>query len=501
MSRQILEGESARRALARGAEQLAFAVRVTLGPRGRTVLIERGQGGPSILNDGAAVAHEVELPDPFENLGARLVREAARKTFEDAGDGTSTATVLAQAILAHGLARVRQGASPVQLKRGLELAARAASAHVRTQARPLATREERLAVAAIGAAGDLEVARRVEDAVERVGPAGAVSIRAGRSRATGLEIVPGLRFDRGYLSAYFVTAPEEMRAALERPLVLLADQKLERAEQVAPALEAAQAAGAPLLVIAEDVEGEALQTLVLNQLRGVARSCAVQAPDTRGRRRAFFERVAAGTGASVHAPDLGRSPESVTIDELGRLERALIDRGSTTLVFGDEARGEDSGIAVIDVGGENERAIEDARARHEDALAALSNAVAEGIVPGGGVALVRARDATISLPLEGDAKAGAESLARALLEPARWIAQNAGADGDAVVAALLRSSGATGYDAALGAMVDLARAGIVDPARVVRLALENAASVAGLLLATETLVVGEDEPDPEPRPD
>jgi chaperonin GroEL len=315
---------------------------------------------------------------------------------------------------------------------------------------------------------------------------------------------PGLQFDSGYLSAYFVTAPEEMRAVLEQPWLLLADQRLERADEVAPALEAAQSAGAPLLVIAEDVEGEALQTLVVNQLRGVARSCAVRAPGTRGRRRAWFERLALASAASLHAPDLGRVPERLEPHALGRLESALVERAQTTLLFRPDTPGVEGGVAVIEVGGASESAILGARARCEDALGALEAALAEGIVIGGGVALVRSRDAALALPLSGDPRAGAEALALALLEPARWIARNAGADADTVVAAVVRASGAMGYDAVLGEIVDLGRAGIFDPARVVRIALENAASVAGVLLATETLVIEQEDgpgPGPEETPD
>jgi len=492
VTRRILEGEPARRAIVRGAGQLARIVGLTLGPRGRTVLVDHGIAGPAITNDGAAVAREVELADPFENLGARLVREAARKTYDEAGDGTSTATVLAHAIVRHACVRIAQGASPERVRRGVEHAARAASGHLRAQARPLSTREERLAVAALGAAGDLETARRVEQALDG---AHAVSVRAAHARTTRVVVARGAAFDRGWLSPYFVTDPEEMRAVLDGPLVLLADQRLERAEEIAPALELAQAQGAPLLVVAEDVEGEALQTLVVNQLRGVARSCAVQAPGTREKRRALLESLASACGATLHAPDLGRAPERAGLGDLGRLERALVERGHALLVCAGDAS-EGARVALIEIGGDDEPAIERARALHEDALARLSAALAEGIVTGGGIALLRARDAALSLPLEGDAKAGAEAFALALPEPTRWIAQNAGADGDQVIARLARASGSTGFDAALGEVVDLARAGIVDPARVVRSALENAASVAGMMLATETLVV-EDESPPE----
>jgi len=468
-----LEGEPARRAIARGAEQLARVVRVTLGPRGRTILVDQGAGGPAITNDGAAVARDVELPDPFENLGARLVREAATKTFDEAGDGTSTATVLAEAIVRHAFARVSNGASPQQVRRGVEHAARAASGHLKAQARPLRDREERVAVAAIGAAGDLDAARRVEDASFR---AGRVSVRAAHARVTRVVLARGAAFDRGWLSPYFVTDPETMRAVLEQPLVLLADARLERAEDVAPALERAAAEGVPLLVVAEDIEGEALETLVVNQLRGTARSCAVPAPGTRDKRHALLEQLALASGATLDGT-------------LGRLERAIVERGHALLVSAQEG----ADLALIEVGGEDEPAIAHAVARHEDALARLGSALAEGIVTGGGVALLRARDAALSVPLSGDAKLGAEALALALSEPARWIAANAGADGKAVVARLAKASGSTGFDAALGEIVDLSRAGIVDPARVVRAALENAAAVAGMLLSTETLVV-EDPP-------
>ncbi len=495
MSRGILEGEPARRAIARGAEQLARAVRVTLGPRGRTVLASRGLSGPAITNDGAAVAREVELPDPFENLGARLVREAAQKTSDEAGDGSTTATVLAHAIVVGGLAHLSQGAAPVQLRRGIEHAARAVSRHVRAQARPLATRDERLAVAAIAAGGELAVAALVEDALAQVGPEGAVTLRPGPGTEPRLTITPGFAFARGWLSAYFVTAPEDMRCVLEQPLVLLADARLDRVADVAPALEAARAAGLPLLVIAEDVEGEALQTLVVNQLRGVAQSCAVQAPGMGGARSAWFADLARATGATLFAPELGGAAASAEAASLGRLERAVIERAHTTLAF-DHASGAAGGVATIEVGGASDEARAHAHAHFEDALRALRSALSEGVVTGGGVALLRARDAALSVPLSGDAKAGAATVAGAVLEPARWIAHNAGADGDAIVAELQGASGATGFDASIGRIVDLSRAGILDSARVVRIALENAAAVAGLILTTETLVVDEGEEPP-----
>jgi chaperonin GroEL len=317
--------------------------------------------------------------------------------------------------------------------------------------------------------------------------AGAVSVRAAHGRETRVVLARGAAFARGWLSPYFVTEPETMRAVLERPLVLLADARLERAEDVAAALSQASDMGAPLLVLAEDVEADALQTLVVNQLRGTARSCAVPAPGTRAQRRALLERIALASGATLHAAEFGTSPASVT---LGRLERAIVERGHALLVGAEP--GED--LALIEVGGADEPAIALSVARHEDALARLASALAEGIVPGGGVALLRARDAARSVPLSGDARAGAEAVALALSEPTRWIAANAGADGDQVIARLSNASGSTGFDAALGEIVDLARAGIVDPARVVRAALENAAAVAAMLLSTETLVIEDPQP-------
>jgi len=500
MPRRILVGEPARRAISRGASQLARAVRVTLGPRGRTVLVDQGALGPAITNDGAAVAREVELPDPFENLGARLMREASQRTFEEAGDGTSSAIVLAHAILVHGLEQIAQGHAPVQLKRGIEHAARAVSAHLRAQARPLKAREERLAVAAIAAGGDLAAAALVEEALAHVGFAGVVTIRAGHATACRLDFTPGAAFDRGWLSAYFITHPEDMRCLLERPLVLMAAQRLDRPEDVAPALEAARALGRPLLVLAEDIEGGALQTLVVNQLRGVVQACAVQAPGLGAGRRAWLEGLARASAATLFGPEGGREAASAGADDLGRFQRAVIERAHTTLGFDTRAgAAESGGVATIEVGAPSAAEALALHARLEDALTALRSALSEGVVTGGGVALLRAQAAARAVPLTGGAKAGAEAVAASLGEPARWIAQNAGADGEEIVAALEAASGETGFDASQGRIVDLARAGILDPARVVRVAFEQAAAVAALILTTETLVVDDGEPEPPQR--
>jgi len=526
MSRRILFDDDARRAIGRGVDQLARAVRVTLGPRGRTVLVERLHGPSSITNDGAAVASEVVLADRFENLGVRLVREAAFRTAAQVGDGTSTATVIAHLVVTRGLAAIAQGAAPMALKRGIDRAVLAACAGLREQAQPLASAEERTAVAAIAAGGDAMLGAIVAEALARAGPAGEVAIELGPALETRWTFSAGVSFERGYLSPYFITAPEAMRAELSDARVLLSVRALTEAADVVAALETVRAEGRPLLVIAEDITGEALTTLVVNQLQNVARAAAVQTPGgSAAERRAWLEDLAALTGAAVCGDDAGLAAARITPRELGTCLRAVIEGDRTTVVataeraasarvLAERRRSQAAqadtapererlaksaarlagGVSLIAVGGASDSARSEARGRLEDALSALRAATDEGVVPGGGVALVRARAAIDALVLEGDARLGAHLVADALLEPARWIAHNAGADGDTTVAQVRAGSGATGYDASTGRIADLVRAGILDPARVVRVALENAAAVAGLLLTTETLVVDDDEP-------
>jgi chaperonin GroEL len=495
MGKRVLFDDAARRAIGRGVAQLARAVRVTLGPRGRTVLVEHAHERPALTSDGAAVAREIELADPFENLGVRLVREAAERTAREAGDGSSTMIVLADALIAGGLERLAAGASPQRLRRGMERAVLAVLAHVRSQARPLASHDERVAVAAIAARGDAGVGELVAQALEAVGAAGGVSVEDGRTAETRLTVRPGLGFERGWSSPYFVNDPETMRVLLASPRLLVSAQRLDAAADVAAALSAALAAGAPLLVLAEEVTGEALALLVVNQLRGVAQACAVPAPFAGAKGRAWLAEVATRAGATLFGDERGLAAAAATDDDLGRLAEAVIERGRALLVFpaGDQGRG---GVATLEIGGATEPAARARRGHVEDAVSALRSAVAEGVVPGGGVALVRARHAALAAPLEGDAKLGALLVADALMAPARWIAANAGADPELVAARLLGGSGANGFDASLGQFVDLERAGVLDPARVVRTALTEAAAVAGLLLTTDALVVTDDDAEP-----
>jgi chaperonin GroEL len=504
---------------------LADAVAVTLGPRGRNVLLARQQGVPVLTNDGVTIALEVELTDPFANLGVRLVRDAARRTGELVGDGTTTTIVLARELIDRGFAAVASGVAPQPLKRGLDHAVAQVRADLAAQARPVADASERAAVAAMATGGDAALGGLVAAAFERAGPAGAVTIDDGRGHESALHVVAGATFERGYLSSYFVNEAEEMRAVLDRPLVLLADDKLTASEDVAPALGFAADAARPLLVIAEDVEAEALATLVVNQLRGTARSCALKAPGHGDARRDWLEDLAVLTGGAVVTAARGTSARTIDVRALGGCRRAIVTASSTTLLEGEgEPAGRDErlralehelaradsrfdaerlrervarftgGVARVEIGGATEVELRHRRARAEDAVAAVRAAVAEGIVPGGGVALVRALERLDARESDPALANGRRIVEQALLEPCRRIAQNAGAEAATVLAAVRGASGAMGYDAELGRVVDLYRAGVVDPALVVRTALANAASVAGLLLTTDALVVDDDAP-------
>ena len=528
MGRRILFDDAAREALARGVDRLAGAVAVTLGPRGRNVVLGHADGSIAITNDGVTVAREVELPDPFENLGARLVREAAQKTGDDVGDGTTTSTVLAHALFRRGLTALNAGASPVALRRGIDRAVVVAIEALRAQARPLEDEADRAAVAAIAAGGDAALGRMVADAFARVGPSGTVLVEEGRGLESRLSVVDGVRFERGWTSAYFITEPAEMRAVLDGPLVLLSSARLSAAADLVPAVQQAVSARRPLLVLAEAIEGEALALLVVNQLRGIVRACAVPAPDSGGRRSAWIVDLAVLTGARVLGDEAGLEPRHLPADALGTLKRAVVERGATTLL---EAPGHraavldhvaglkraaqtayarsdrehlreriarlEGGLGALEIGAASELELREKKGRAEDAVAALKAALAEGIVPGGGVALVRAAAAVEAGPgqtFTGAARAGALAVAFALLEPARRIAENAGAEGAPVLARMRAAAGPIGYDAELGREADLFRAGVVDPLQVVRIGLANAASVAGMLLTADALVVDQEGP-------
>jgi len=526
MAKRIEFDDAARDALRRGVEQLAGAVRVTLGPRGRNVVIETLEGSPTISNDGLTIAREIELPDPFENMGAQLVREVALKTGEIAGDGTTTATVLAASIIAQGLRAVAAGRHPMALKRGIDRAVAAIVEQLREASHPISTREEMQRVATVSANHDAEIGAMVAEAVDRVGRLGVVTVEEGRGMQTTLEVVEGLRFDRGYLSPYFVTDPETMEATLEHALLLLTTQKLTRAQELMKPLELAAEARRPLLVVADDVEGEALAILVVNRLRGSVQSAAVRAPESGDRREALLDDLAVMTGATFFGAETGRTIEHVTPADLGRVQRVIVDRDTTTLVEGGGAQDAirermerlqrdveaadtkydrewlgqrlgrfTGGVAVIHVGAPTELAMRERKARVEDALAATRSAVEEGVVAGGGVALLRAAAAARGLKLSGDEAAGRDLVMAALAEPARQIAENAGADGRVVVEKIRVAKDADGYDAMTGTYRDLFEAGVMDPTKVVRSALQHAASIGSMVLTTDAVVV--DAPDDE----
>jgi chaperonin GroEL len=524
VGKRIEFDDAARSALRRGVEQLAGAVRVTLGPRGRNVVLDRGAGAPTITNDGLTIAREIELADPFENMGAQLALEAAVKTGEVAGDGTTTATVLAHGVIRRGLQAIAAGRSPVALKRGIERAVKAAVSDLQKRSRPLEGRDAIRRVATVSANDDPTIGELVADAVERVGRQGVITVEEGRGMETTLEVVEGVRFDGGYLSPYFVTNSDAMEAVLEKPLVLLVERKCSTARDLVTAMERAAEASRPLLVVAEDVDGEALATLVVNRLRGTVASVAVRAPFTGDRRRELLEDLAVLTGATVFARDVGNSLERVRESDLGRAARVSVDREHTTLISGGgrtaairERIGEleralkrtergsekewlrerlgrlNGGVAVIRVGAPTELAMAERRSRIEDALSATRAALEEGVVVGGGVALLRAQEAVRALKTRGDETAGRDIVCEALEEPARQIADNAGAEGHVVVAKILQGRENFGFDALKLEFTDLVVAGILDPTKVTRAALQNAASIGAMILTTDAIVVEEED--------
>ncbi|HET9040218.1 MAG TPA: chaperonin GroEL [Gemmatimonadales bacterium] len=530
--KQMLLKLPARERILRGATSLADAVRVTLGPKSKCILIERKWGAPLVCNDGVTIAKEVDLPDPEENLGAQILREAAERTGDAVGDGTTTATVLAHAILADGVRNVAAGASAIDLKRGLERGLRTAVESIRTGSRPVQTDRERIQVATIAAHNDPAIGTMVAEAIGKVGAEGAITVEEAKGFETSLEVVEGLQFDRGFLSPYFVTDPEGMQAVLEDPFILLYEKRISGMKDLLPLLEQVAKAGRPLLLVAEDVEGEALATLVVNKIRGLLASVAVKAPGFGDRRKAMLEDMAVVTGGRVIAEELGISLEKLTLEQLGRARRVVVTREDTTIVGGAgaaaavegrcrELRRQKSdatsdydrekleerlakltgGVAVIRVGAASEAELKSRKEAFEDAISATKAAMAEGIVPGGGLALLRAIDAVKreEEKTEGDERTGVQILRRALETPTRQIAENSAADGGVVVDRMRNGTGAFGYDAAAGRYVDLIEAGIIDPTKVVRLALENAVSVAGVLLLAEGTLTEIPEPKSEPR--
>jgi chaperonin GroEL len=516
--KQILFHSAAREKVLRGATLLADAVRVTLGPKSKSVLIQKNWGAPIVCNDGVTIAKEFDLKDPEENLGAQVLRQAAERTGGVVGDGTSTSTILAHAILADGVRNVVAGASAIDLKRGLDRAARVATEALHAMSRPVKTKAEKAQVATISAHNDAAIGALVADAIEKVGGDGVISVEESKTTETTLDVVEGMKFDRGFISPYFVTDAERMEAVLEDPFVLLCDHKIGALPDLIPVLEQVAKSGRPLLIIAEDIEGEALATLVVNRLRGVLRGLAVKAPGFGDRRKAILEDIAILTGAQVISADIGLKLESVTLQQLGRAARVVADKESTTLIGsgGDRVQIDariqqirremekttsdydrekleerlaklSGGVAVIRVGAPAEAEMKAKKEALDDAISSTKAAVAEGIVPGGGLALLRCIEAVAreETACEGDEKTGIQILKRALEAPARQIAENSAVDGGVVVARMLASQGNFGFDAARKEYVDLVEAGIVDPAKVVRTALENAVSVASVLLLTE----------------
>ncbi len=532
-AKQVLFRSAAREKILRGTTQLADAVRITLGPKSKSVLIQKKWGAPLVCNDGVTIAKEMELEDPEENLGAQMLRQAAEKTGDLVGDGTSTATLLAQAIYADGVRNVTAGASAIDLKRGLELALAAAVRALKAMAKPVESRKERVQVATISAHNDAAIGELVADAMEKVGGDGVITVEESKSTETVLEVLEGLQFDRGYLSPYFVTDPTSMESVLEDAYILMCDRKLAVLQDVLTLLEQVAKTARPILFIAEEIEGEALATLIVNQVRGVLRSCAVKAPGFGERRKALLADIATLTGGQVVAEELGLKLEDVALAQLGRARRIVIDKDTTTLIGGAgekqriEARIrmlrkeiEDAtsdydrdklkerlaklagGVAVIRVGAPSESEMKSRKEALDDAISSTKAAVAEGIVPGGGLALLRVSAAVLAAEsgCSGDERTGAQILRRALETPTRQIAENSAADGGVVVDRMLNGTGDIGFDAAGKRFVDLLEAGIVDPVKVVRTALENAVSVASVLLLTEATLTERPEKPAEHTP-
>jgi chaperonin GroEL len=516
--KQVLFRSAAREKILRGATQLADAVRVTLGPKSKSVLIERKWGAPIVCNDGVTIAKEFDLRDPEENLGAQMMRQAAEKTADAVGDGTSTSTILAHAIFADGVRNVVAGASAIDLKRGLDRGARVAVEALKAMSRPVTERKEKSQIATISAHNDLAIGDLVAEAMEKVGNEGVITVEESKTTETTLDVVEGMQFDRGYISPYFINNAEKMEAILEDAFVLLCDHKIHALKDMMALLEQVAKDGKPLLVVAEDIEGECLATLIVNHVRGMLKSCAVKAPGFGDRRKAMLQDIAVLTGAEVISEEVGLKLESATLAQLGRAKRVVVDKDNTTIIGGagkrtnidermQQIRREidkttsdydkeklrerlaklAEGVAVIRVGAPSEMEMKAKKDALDDAISATKAAVAEGIVPGGGLALLRCTEALSNeeMSCAGDERTGVQILKRALEAPARQIAENSSVDGGVVVARMLERTGSFGFDAANKTYVDLVEAGIIDPTKVMRIALENAVSVASVLLLTE----------------
>ena len=519
MAKQIKFDAEARQKILAGVEKLSSAVTSTLGPSGRNVIIDKKFGSPQITKDGVTVAKEIELPDPFENMGAQMVKEVASKTNDVAGDGTTTATLLAEAIYREGLKNLTAGANAMALKNGIDKATAAVTESIAKLAKKVKSADEIAQVATISANGDVEIGKMISDAMDKVGQNGTITVEEAKTLESTLDVVEGMQFDKGYLSPYFVTAPDRMECELENPFILLFEKKISNLQDMLPLLQGVAKSGRPLMIIAEDVEGEALATLVVNKLRGTFQVCAVKAPGFGDRRKAILEDIAILTGGKLISEDIGIKLESVTIDMLGRAKKVVVDKDNTTIVEGlgksadIKARVElikkqieetssdydreklqerlaklSGGVALIKVGAATEAAMKEKKDRVDDALHATRAAVEEGIVPGGGVAYLRAQKAIEALKLEGDEKVGASIICRAIEAPLRKLVNNAGQEAALVIANVKKATGTNGYNVRTGEYCDLLKAGVVDPAKVTRSALQNAASIAGLLLTTDCMV-------------
>ncbi|MCM8796530.1 MAG: chaperonin GroEL [Candidatus Omnitrophica bacterium] len=519
MAKQLCFGEEARQKILKGVEKLSNAVVVTLGPKGRNVVLDKKFGSPTITKDGVTVAKEIELEDPYENMGAEMVKEVAEKTSDTAGDGTTTATLLAYSIYKEGMKNVTAGANPMALKRGIDKAVEVVVDELKRMAKPIKEKKETAQIATISANGDETIGNLLADAMDKVGKDGVVTVEEAKSMATTLEVVEGMQFDQGYLSPYFVTDAERMECVLEEPYILIYEKKISAVKDIIPLLEKVAQQGRPLLIISEEVEGEALATLVVNKIRGTLNVCAVKAPGYGDRRKAMLEDIAILTGGRAIMEDLGIKLENLQMSDLGKAKRVKVDKENTTIIEGagktsdikgrieqikKEIEKTDSdydreklqerlaklsgGVAVINVGAATETEMKEKKARVEDALHATRAAVEEGIVPGGGVALLRTIPRLDTLKLEGDEKIGADIIRRALEEPIRQIAQNSGVEGVVVAQKVKEEKGAVGFDAEKQEYTDLIKAGVIDPVKVVRLAIQNASSIAGLMLTTEAVV-------------
>lgn len=519
MAKQLSFSEEARKEIQRGVNTLTDAVKVTLGPRGRQVILDKKFGAPTITCDGVTVAKEIELKEPFENMGAQLVRDVASKTSDVAGDGTTTATILAQSILNEGIKNIAAGANPIALKRGIEIATEAVVKRLKQDATPVTEKHQMAQVATISAHMDESIGNLIADAMEKVGKDGVITVEEAKTITTSLDVVEGMQFDRGYLSPYFVTDADRMEAVLEDPYILIHEKKLSVMKDLLPVLEKIAQTGKSFLIIAEEVEGEALATLVVNKIRGVLKCCAVKAPGFGDRRKAMLEDIAILTGGRLIAEELGIKLENVKLDDLGKAKRIVVDKENTTIIEGagkssdikarisqiklqiEETKSDydreklqerlaklAGGVAVINVGAATETEMKEKKARVEDALHATRAAVEEGVIPGGGIALLKAQGEIDKLSLSPDERIGANIIKRALEEPIRQIVENAGLEGSIVVERVREKGGNIGYDAAKNEYCDLIKAGVIDPVKVTRVALQNAVSVASLLLTTECLV-------------